>query len=107
MTVHAAPVPVLIDNLSDVDAWCVRKIADYRMDLDEDEIAASIGARGRAMSAARIALLEDLRLLIADALVIEQAERDIVSAEQAGEAAWRDAYPDADELTLRRLAGDR
>lgn len=23
------------------------------------------------------------------------------------EAEWREAYPDADELTLRRLAGDR
>lgn len=101
--VHTAPEPDSVGTFIELDAWAERKINDYLEDIGEGEIAQSIGVRGRERSAARIALLEDLRLLIRDAV---QAEWGI-NAQEDAEVAWRERYPDADELTLRRLAGDR
>lgn len=105
--VHTAPEPESVGTFVELDSWAERKINDYLEDLGEGEIAQSIGARGRERSAARIAILEDLRLLIREAVETEEADAARAAGEEPSEAAWRERYPDADELTLRRLGGDR
>jgi hypothetical protein len=101
--VHTTPEPQSVSTWRELDSWATRKLTAFREDLNEDEIAASIGARGRAMSAARIALLEDLRLLIREAVAEEADESTRASAEDR----YKDLDPVDDALTIRRLAGDR
>ena len=106
MTVHAirtTPEPKSVGTFIELDAWAERKINDYLEDIGEGEIAQAIGVRGRERSAARIALLEDLRLLIRDAVRAEWG----IEAQEGAEAAWRDLDPVDDALEIRRLAGDR
>ena len=101
--VSTAPEPESIGSFIELDAWAERKINDYLEDLGEGEIAQAIGVRGRERSAARIAILEDLRHLIREAV---RAEWGIEEQEDA-EAAWKDLDPVTDALEIRRLAGDR
>lgn len=101
--VHTNPEPESVATFIELDAWAERKINDYLEDIGEGEIAQSIGARGRERSAARIALLEDLRLLIRDAVKAEAG----IDAQDDAETVWKDLDPIEDALEIRRLAGDR
>lgn len=101
--VHTNPEPESVGTFIELAAWAERKINDYLEDIGEGEIAQSIGARGRERSAARIALLEDLRLLIRDAVAAEGG----IDAQESVEPQYKDLDPIEDALEIRRLAGDR
>jgi hypothetical protein len=100
--IHAAPVPA-VDSFTSLQDWLDARLALVEEDLADGETAQAMGSRLRE----RRATLLDVVHVIQEAVAIEKQEQATVSAELAGEAAWRERYPDADELTLRRLSGDR
>ena len=101
MTIHQRPTPLHhpIATFSDLQAWIDKRLEGVEEDLADDEIAQ---ANGRALRERRATLL-DVAHEIREAVAAEAS----VDAQEDSEAAWRERYPDADELTLRRLAGDR
>jgi hypothetical protein len=105
MTIHTRPTPIHppVDSFTALQQWLDHRLEGVEEDLADGETAQS---NGRALRERRATLL-DVAHVIREAVATEQAEWAAVSAEQSAEAAWRERYPDADELTLRRLAGDR
>ena len=96
-----------ITSWGDLSAWVDRHLEAVESDLGDDETLQSIGYFGEARLKERRATLLDVAWAIGHMVGVEQAERQTLAAEDSVEAQWREAYHDADELTLRRLAGDR
>lgn len=105
MTIQQRPTPIHPDirSVVDLDAYLDRRIAALDADCYDGETIQSIGQAAHNRSLGTRGAFADLRGMIAGWL-------DDVEAEQAAAAEydrWKEAYPDADELTLRRLGGDR
>lgn len=101
MTIHSRPISIRrpIATFADLQQWLDERLAGVNEDLADDETAQAMGSRLRE----RRATLLDIVHAIREAVACE----GVVDGQESAEAAWRERYPDADELTLRRLGGDR
>jgi len=102
MSVHPS-----VENFNELAAWLVRQIDNLDADCNDGETIGAIGIHAHRRSEARVSAYRDVLHEIAPAILLEVAEQRAVAAEDSAEAQWKERYPDADELTLRRLAGDR
>ncbi len=95
-----------VQTFTELAAWLERGIQNLDADCNDDETIGSIGIQAHRRSLARVAAYREVLFQIGPAADAE-ADRHREVAEDSFEARWRERYPDADELTLRRLAGDR
>ena len=91
-----------VQTFTELEAWLARGIQNLDADCNDDETIGAIGIHAHNRSVARVAAYREVLFQIGPAV-----ERQREVAEDSFEARWRERYPDADELTLRRLAGDR
>ena len=105
MTVQPRPTPLhpAIESFTDLSEYITKRIAHWRVDFEDDEEAQHIGPNKVWMSRGRVAALEDVQYLIADAVEAERRE----AAEDRADEAYKDLDPVDDALEIRRLAGDR
>jgi hypothetical protein len=104
MTVH--PPPLIFTSIRSFDAYLSGIEREYEAQSD-GEMAQSGGYDRTIRVRACLQLVRDLRERLAPTVEAEIAEAATVAAEDRVEATWREQYPGADELELRRLAGDR
>ncbi len=109
MTVHMRPTSIhpTVETFGELAAWLVRQIENLDADCNDDETIGSIGLDAHKRSLVRVAVYRDVLHQIAPAMLAGAEDAQRVAGEDSAEALWRERYPDADELTLRRLGGDR
>ena len=92
--VQPRPTPIRpsVDSLLDLYAYLVKRIANFRVDFEDDETAASIGIHKQNLSRGRVMAFEDVRSLIRDAVEAEIAESVTVAHEESVESQYREAY---------------
>ena len=105
MTVQPRPTPLHdpIGNFHDLARWIDKRLDGIERDLDDEETAKAYGMKLKITRA----VLLDVAHAIRDAVAAEEADLALMLAVSQAEQAWKDQYPEADELELRRLAGDR
>lgn len=91
-----------VQTFTELAAWLERGIQNLDADCNDGETIQAIGDLASRRSQARVAAYRDVLYQIGEAVDAETA-----GAEDSAEAQWKERYPDADELTMRRLAGDR
>ena len=105
MSVTPRPKPVHppVDTFHDLARWIDRRLDGIERDLDDEETAKAFGMKLKITRA----VLLDVAYAIRDAVAAEEADLALMLQVSQAEQAWKDQYPEADELELRRLAGDR
>ena len=107
MTVQPRQLHPGVHSWSDLDRWLRERIAHLEPDCYDGETIGHIGQARHNRSIGAMSALRDVLGEIAPMVDAETAELTEALAEGSAEARWKEAHPDADELTLRRLAGDR
>lgn len=102
---RAAPQKLYPDigTFAELDAYVLKRIADFSADVDDDETAQHIGRDAQQRSRGRLAMLSEIRLVIREAVAAEAR----VDASEAVEQQYKDLDPVDDALEIRRLNGDR
>lgn len=107
-TVQPRPTPLFptIDSLSELDAYLLKRIADFSIDVDDDEEAAHIGWDAQQRSRGRLAMLSEIRLVIREAVESEAADKAAAAEYDRWKEAGYTGHPDM-ALVERERDADR
>lgn len=96
MTVHTRPTPLhpAIESWSDLEAYLARRERNFRVDFEDDETAQSIGLNKQWMSRGRVAVLLDIRSLIAPLVDAERVEAEQTAEADRIDATYKSTYGD-------------